>query len=286
MVGTSSFLSDGQEKLTCSQRLYCFGIARAQRSSCHTDLSPFRRNDLWGGKDRELRSGDFDLSSGLLETPTNKRGRANFPAQEWWRTTRRASPTVLSTNCSSGYRDDSSKEQDRKLQRTAHPSDQLDRTPGSVETTANKQGKASFLAQERWRTSRRASPTGTFGICSFGSRTEDSGEHDRRRWRPSHPSGTSKRSLFPPLQVRSFFCTCWFGKEFGDFGSCCRQAVGEGKPLRRQGKSAEDERHATQELDQLSDDPLPPISDCATRQRDRCCFPRRGSIPRPIANRL
>ncbi len=146
-----------------------------------------------------------------------------------------------------------------------YPSDQLDRAPGLAETTANKQGKASFLAQEWWRTSRRASPTVTFDICSFGSCAKDSREHDRRRWRPSHPSSTSERSLFPPPQVRSFFCICWFGKELGDLGCCCCQVVGEGRPLRRQGKSAEDERHATQELDQLSDDPLPPNSDRATR---------------------
>ncbi len=134
---------------------------------------------------------------------------------------RRASPTVLSASRSSVYRNDSFREQDRKLRRTTHPSDQLDRTLGSAETTTNKQGKASFLAQERWRTSRRASPTLTFGICSSGSHVEDFGEHDRRRRRPSHPSGTSERSLFPPLQVRSFFCICWFGKELGDLGCCC-----------------------------------------------------------------
>jgi len=41
-----SFLSNGREKLTYRQWLYCFGIARAQRSSSHTDLSPLWGNDL------------------------------------------------------------------------------------------------------------------------------------------------------------------------------------------------------------------------------------------------
>ncbi len=40
------------------------------------------------------------------------------------------------------------------------------------------------------------------------------------------------------------------------------------------------------EFDKLSDRPFAPFSDRATRQRDRCRFPRGGGNPRPIANRL
>jgi hypothetical protein len=89
---------------------------------------------------------------------------------------------VILICCFPGYCDDpSSREQDRKLRRTVHPSGQLDRAPGLAKTTVNKQGSASFHAQERWRTPRSASPTVTFGSRSAGSRIEDFGELDRRR---------------------------------------------------------------------------------------------------------
>ncbi len=246
-----SFLPDKREKLTHSQQLFRFGIARARRSSCLNNLSSSWGNDSRGGKDRKLEPGDFGRSLGSHEIPASKRGNASSPAQERWRTARRASLMVILAYCFPRSRDDSSSgEQDRKLRRTMHPSDQLDRAPGSAKTTANKQGSVSFRAQERWRTSRSASPTVTFGSYSAGSRVEDSGELDRRRWRSAHPSSTSERNLSPPSQVKYFFCLCRSWKKLEDLGNCCCcQAVGEGRSLRRQSKSAEEERHTAQGFD-------------------------------------
>ncbi len=96
-------------------------------------------------------------------------------------------------------------------------------------------------SKERWRTSRSASPTVTFGICSAGSRVEDSGELDRRRYRSAHPSGTSKRNLSPRSQVRYLFCFCKSQKKLKDLGNyCCCQVVGEGRS--RRGREAHSTR--------------------------------------------
>jgi hypothetical protein len=217
---------------------------------------------------------------------------------------------VLSANRSSGYRDDSFREQDRKLRWTAHPSDQFDRAQGSVETTANKQGNASFLTQEQWRTSRRASPTvtlshsasaplevtprilestieGADGLCTHQVPPKGVSSLPRKSDLSSASAGlgrsseTSKVAAVRQLEREDLSTTRAKAPKMRS-----TQRKNSIFPLHHQGESAEDERHTTQELDQRSDDPLPPNSDPATRQRDRCCFPRRGSIPRPIANRL
>jgi hypothetical protein len=52
------------------------------------------------------------------------------------------------------------------------------------------------------------------------------------------------------LQVRYFVCLCRFGEKLEDLENCSyHQAVGKGRSLRRQSKSAEEERHITQGFD-------------------------------------
>jgi hypothetical protein len=74
--------------------------------------------------------------------------------------------------------------------------------------------------------------------------------------------------------------------EGSDIAACRYQAIGKDQPLRGYGKGVESEELIAKEFDKLSDHPLAPFSDRATKQRDRCRFPRGGGDPRPIANRL
>jgi len=99
----------------------------------------------------------------------------------------------------------------------------------------------------------------------IGRRVEASGERDRRCGRIPHPSGTSERRSFPSLQVRSLFYICRSWKKLGGLGHRRCQAIGEDRPLRGQGKGAESEELVTKEFDKLSDHPLAPFSDRATR---------------------
>jgi len=59
-----------------------------------------------------------------------------------------------------------------------------------------------------------------------------------------------KESLPPPSQVKFLFCLSRLGKRLEVLGNCCCcQAVGEGRRLRHQSKSAEEEKHTAQGFD-------------------------------------
>ncbi len=156
------------------------------------------------------------------------------------------------------------------------------RLPGSFKTPATRQGGESSSAQELWRTSRRASSTVIDAHRFAGCRVEASRERDRRYGRIAHPSGTSERRFFPSPQVRSLFCICWSRKKLGGLGHRRCQAIGEDRPLRGQGKGVESEELVAKEFDKLSDHPLAPFSDRATKQRDRCRFPQGEAAQGPL----